>query len=1382
MRTSAHIQNLWDRGGPFTGPDGKPNTIVTVQLDWPSNAPGIGDPEHIIHPDTAHVGTSADRGLPARWYQKADLSQAEALLPNVKSVNIDRSVDSDSATCNITLYNQWMWNNGAAPRGHSEIGRHGYFTDRHGSSMEAHSRWGQEANEWEGVLTPNRMLRTYQGYGGHDKTLAQAIADGNVVITGVWLIDDVSSGTDGMMNIRCRDMAKLLIEQQLYTPLVPRDKYPLTYYRYIIDPVKVNSRVDEVTTQGKYGDAKPGKKRASFAGSSVDAWYPAGTPYGHVASGGYSLHGHKGTDALDGNDATYWLSVGNSHPSKIFCTDWWQVNCGEAVNAVYLHPWGGNYEMYVSVMENGQWVGATSVPYDHTPLVGTQPRAVDTGADIPYVAKFTTPWETGQEYLLPRMYQAEKIRVTFRNHTYSPWGPWRYRVGIREFEARVSNKGSLEGATATRRHVPRYWHLEGFVDPGDLNAEGYLAIADSNHHDAFGDARVKPNNRAGDAVPGEAVQRYAYTPDRGGYWVIHEDGAIVTYGNAPFFGSPKTTDRVNPKGVIAGVRRNGWAGIHSTPSGNGYWAVRMDGTIYAYGDAPPYAAVTGDMASQDGAGQLVVRSAVWPNGNGLALVSTSGSVYVVGDAVDYGDWTGVAQSWEPNGTTFHIAAIDYNLDGTGYWLTSTSGQVIGRGTGVQSHNATPLLTERDYELQITDMEPTPSQAGYWMIRANGDILAFGDATHYGSPKPGSTGSQRSPGNYCVDHTTEALTKRGWLTYDQIQIGDDVWSLNPDTGRAEWSAVERMFVRDVKDEPMIRFESQNFSALTTRDHRWYVDHGRYGWQWRTSDCVDMQSRVPLCAPPVLPDEKKYDDDWVELVAWFWTEGSFGTHDKSDYRASLSQSEQVNPHYVARIDALLHRLYGSPGLLRSGAFWHRKLRKDRGVVIYRLASRVRDELLDAMNNLKAVNPDFLANLTATQLETFIEVSWMADGHVRNTSRTLGQKEKKRSDQFQMALALSGRASTLRQYSDFWVASNPLRTHAYPMHGRIEDRPAELYTGTIWCPTTGNGTWMARRDGVAYFTGNSDWSDIVKDLIRWSGFHLYDESAAANQPGPLWAAIESTGSFSPEPLPDEMFDKRPVIDAITDIKEAVGYICYVDEEGRFNFTSPNWWSPGNFDENGAHIGYTPEVDERAQLTQYTASQTDESLRSELIISSEDPDEDFEGTITTRYIPDSARGLKGMIVPAMWVNGYFSSREDQRIMAELIALHIWFSQRTSSATAVANPCIGIDDQVRILERNSGDTYIHYVRGVSTSHDLDTGEYMMTLTTHWLGDADGWAISFPDENTNTNDGVAVTAELYGYLSRAEARSGPQVKGAGNGQATIITSGSYDGGDEGAAE
>ncbi len=114
-------------------------------------------------------------------------------------------------------------------------------------------------------------------------------------------------------------------------------------------------------------------------------------------------------------------------------------------------------------------------------------------------------------------------------------------------------------------------------------------------------------------------------------------------------------------------------------------------------------------------------------------------------------------------------------------------------------------------------------------------------------------------------------------------------------------------------------------------------------------------------------------------------------------------------------------------------------------------------------------------------------------------------------------------------------------------------------------------------------------------------------------------------------------------------------------------------------------------------------------------------------------------MVKPAMWVNGLFVDADRRQIMAELIAMHIWFSKRQGQTTCVANPNIQINDQVRLFERQSAETYIHYVRGVSTNHDLDTGVYTMTLTTHWLGDHDDWSIVGLGDATTQEDEADAT-------------------------------------------
>lgn len=261
-----------------------------------------------------------------------------------------------------------------------------------------------------------------------------------------------------------------------------------------------------------------------------------------------------------------------------------------------------------------------------------------------------------------------------------------------------------------------------------------------------------------------------------------------------------------------------------------------------------------------------------------------------------------------------------------------------------------------------------------------------------------------------------------------------------------------------------------------------------------------------------------------------------------------------------------------------------------------------------------------------------------------------------------------------------------------------------------------WGSLPDDFTYYTiadGNyKDWSEIASDLLRWSGFLAYGDGQDN-----VYGNIESTGAWAEEDIPPDFFDKKPIIDVLNQIKEISGFIMWVDEEGAVRWTSPNWFNYGNFVETGTHVEQLVVIDEKYQLTDYTVSYSDASVRSEIIVSSYDPTDDVKGTITTRKTYESDL-LRGMVRPAMWVNEAFLKQSEQERMLDQIGQHILFSFRQGTVKCVANPSLQIDDQIRIFERQTGETFRHYVRGIRSEMDLDTGTWWMTLTTNWLGDS----------------------------------------------------------------
>jgi LysM repeat protein len=299
------------------------------------------------------------------------------------------------------------------------------------------------------------------------------------------------------------------------------------------------------------------------------------------------------------------------------------------------------------------------------------------------------------------------------------------------------------------------------------------------------------------------------------------------------------------------------------------------------------------------------------------------------------------------------------------------------------------------------------------------------------------------------------------------------------------------------------------------------------------------------------------------------------------------------------------------------------------------------------------------------------------------------------------------------------------------------------------TSNGYWLVAGNGAVYsygapfygslplaYTYNlpadySDYADIITDLALWAGFWLYPTGGTINAASPpaVFGNIETTGAYDTlGPLGIQFFDKRPVIDVMTDIANLVGYLVRVDEAGALRFEAPNIWAVGNFYDDQTATSFIPTVDERINLSDYVQTQSDQDLRSPIIVAVADPYEyggPIKGTNVTTFIPPYANLMKGQIKSAMYAVPLQVAAQDQQYFAELIALRIWFQTRTGAVTAWCDPTIEVDDQVRIYERNSGETNVHYVQAITSTHDLDSGKYEMQLTTYWLGGHDaGWAVT----------------------------------------------------------
>lgn len=337
-------------------------------------------------------------------------------------------------------------------------------------------------------------------------------------------------------------------------------------------------------------------------------------------------------------------------------------------------------------------------------------------------------------------------------------------------------------------------------------------------------------------------------------------------------------------------------------------------------------------------------------------------------------------------------------------------------------------------------------------------------------------------HWCVDDQTEILTSHGWKRHDQLRVGDDVLTLDHESGMSEWQPVRDIYRAWVTDESMVSLESRNHSSLTTAGHRWPVCNVWNGRRWwKTSATLSAQDRIitaALCAD--IPQEPKLSDDLVELVAWFWTEGSLA----KGY-ASISQSHTRNPDRVVRIRSALENLFGSArSTLRSTSepVWREKIQENRSsfggpVTVFYLNQHIR-KLLSEHAPDKRPTFAFIRSLTRSQLELFIRISAEGDGHHSRRDLAIWQRNREDLAAYELALILSGRMCQLApSHDDGWRLGVWNQSWVGPVKAAQQQRGSASqrlvgYTGIVWCPTTDNGSWLARRNGKICYTGNSAW----------------------------------------------------------------------------------------------------------------------------------------------------------------------------------------------------------------------------------------------------------------------------------------------------------------------
>lgn len=341
------------------------------------------------------------------------------------------------------------------------------------------------------------------------------------------------------------------------------------------------------------------------------------------------------------------------------------------------------------------------------------------------------------------------------------------------------------------------------------------------------------------------------------------------------------------------------------------------------------------------------------------------------------------------------------------------------------------------------------------------------------------GSYTLPGGP-LSRDTEILSDAGWRRMDAVRIGDVVLTRRDETGRLEWQRVEA--VPQVFAAELYHFRNQSIDMQVTADHQMVVKRRRrspHGMLrvtaeklWKMSECV-----APLTGKWTGGSDKRLfgldAGDVAEFLGWYLSEGSYKHHNGVKNTIQIAQCDKHNPDNCKRIAQLCERM-GLRAKYYGGAF---------GVGIKKMPKEMAAMLHEQPTSSGKYVPQMFFKMKRPVIERLLDALILGDGckskpKGRRKGQTVFSSNSHRlAGDVQVLTLLVGKHATVRRRkSGLYCVSIRDREWA-----SIDDAKHAIvpYNDTAFCVTVKNHAIYVRRNGVATFTGNSNYRELLLTL---------------------------------------------------------------------------------------------------------------------------------------------------------------------------------------------------------------------------------------------------------------------------------------------------------------
>jgi hypothetical protein len=379
--------------------------------------------------------------------------------------------------------------------------------------------------------------------------------------------------------------------------------------------------------------------------------------------------------------------------------------------------------------------------------------------------------------------------------------------------------------------------------------------------------------------------------------------------------------------------------------------------------------------------------------------------------------------------------------------------------------------------------------------------------------------------------SEILTRYGWKTRDELEIGEDVLAYDIETKTCRWSPVEAINVYDY-DGDLTRIVNKNgglrFDFSCTPDHKWVwkpelrtspYDENRkahpnkFPRSYNQCDCGCIKARYAKCckvctrgrgeklkpasklsasgnvvqAAPLYTNGSLLSPREAAILGWIVTDGSISRNNGRGRRSARIHQAETSKHVGKIVELLADDLmstYRQPRTSGYGAA--------NGKICIELDFAMGTDFTEYLLQKAGFEsrkdlPQIICGLDPESCRSMLEAMISADGS-RGKSTSFTQKKNPVMEPFRILAFLCGHPTGDPKYHTDTRRVREMGRVTVIQNPNIDcqglKKTLRHYKGKVWCPTTKYGTWVARSNGTISITGNS--ADGLREFTGAEGVY--------------------------------------------------------------------------------------------------------------------------------------------------------------------------------------------------------------------------------------------------------------------------------------------------------